>query len=136
MPAERRLSDFRGLWVIARTITQADGTTGQFSGTGDFAPTADGALEYTETGELRLANSPPMRATRRYRWEEGLNVFFEDGRAFHRIPGAGGEALHLCPPDTYRVADDFSDWPNWRATWDVTGPKKAYRMVSQYSPAA
>ena len=44
----------------------------------------------------------------------------------------GGEAEHWCDPDMYRVGYDFSAWPEFAATWEVAGPKKAYRMVSRY----
>ena len=43
----------------------------------------------------------------------------------------------MCIRDSlYRVRYDFSDWPDWRTIWHVTGPRKAYEMVSHYAPDA
>lgn len=134
MPTERKLQDFAGRWTVARRIEHADGTTATFAGEVAFVPNAEGALVYTEEGELHLPTGHAMRATRRYLWTEGLVIFFDDGKPFHTIPAQGGETVHVCPPDTYRVAYDFSAWPKWRATWEVSGPKKAYTMTSDYSP--
>ena len=60
-----------------------------------------------------------MRAERRYLWRDGgagtIEVFFDDGRFFHRfdaedhVPGA----THACDPDAYRVRYDFRAWPRW-----------------------
>lgn len=135
MPTERCLSDFAGSWQITREIIHADGSVATFLGQARFSPTGQGALRYVETGDLRLPDGQTVRATRTYLWESDLQVFFEDGRPFLQVPAAGGEAIHLCPPDTYRVTYDFTPWPQWQAIWSVTGPKKAYRMVSTYAPA-
>ncbi len=134
MPTERQLSDFAGTWLLEREIAHADGTRATFRGDAVFRQEGPGVLRYEEEGQLHLPTGQTMRATRAYRWEEGLMVFFEDGRPFHQIPTAGGSARHLCPPDTYDVNYDFSDWPRWQAIWDVTGPKKAYNMISRYRP--
>jgi hypothetical protein len=132
----RALGDFEGHWQIDRLITQADGTTGQFTGTARFVPAPGGGLDYHEEGTLALGSHPPVRAERRYLWTSGLEVFFHDGRPFHQVPAEGGTAEHFCPPDTYRVAYDFSDWPFWRTTWRVTGPRKDYVMLTEFSPRA
>ena len=131
----RVLADFEGRWRVERSIRQTDGVEGRFEGEAVFAPDGAGALAYHEDGVLTMPGAAPMRATRAYRWVEGLEVFFDDGRPFHTVPATGGAATHLCPPDIYRVSYDFSRWPDWTATWDVTGPRKAYRMVSAYCPA-
>lgn len=135
MQIDRRLADFEGVWRLERTIRQADGVTGAFSGQAVFSADGHGALDYVEDGQLTLGAAPAMRATRRYRWADGLHVFFEDGRPFHQVPAKGGRATHLCPPDTYVVDYDFSAWPNWRAKWRVTGPRKDYAMISDYTRA-
>ncbi|MEM7719719.1 MAG: DUF6314 family protein, partial [Pseudomonadota bacterium] len=44
------------------------------------------------------------------------------------------ETVHLCPPDRYHVAYDFSSWPEWRTVWSVEGPRKTYRMSSHFAP--
>ena len=136
MPTDRRQADFAGRWWIARQITHADGQTATFSGEAVFSPNDAGELDYVEEGVLEMPGGHKMRATRRYLWTDGLVVFFDDGRPFHTVPVSGGSATHLCPPDTYDVTYEFGAWPNWRATWDVSGPKKSYRMTSEYSPLA
>lgn len=130
------MADFSGRWAIERTIDHADGTTARFSGEAVFQPNAAGGLDYSEDGVLRMPGGQSMRATRRYRWDPDLSVFFEDGRTFHQVPATGGTTVHYCDPDTYRVAYEFRGWPTWQAVWTVTGPKKDYRMTSVYAPLA
>lgn len=128
---------FIGIWGLRRVIAQADGGTARFTGTARFAPDAQGLI-YVEEGQLCVPGQPAMTATRRYLWRAGaggIDVFFDDGRFFHTItPGAAPRARHLCNPDTYDVAYDFSGWPQWWAEWRVKGPRKAYTMRSDYVP--
>ena len=90
---------------------------------------------YREEGHLFMEGHAPMQAERAYIWrvrpEGGIDVFFDDGRFFHSITGTG-QAEHWCAPDMYEVTYGFEDWPEWTATWQVHGPKKAYRMESRY----
>jgi hypothetical protein len=131
------LADFAGRWRIDRRIEdRLGGREGVFTGMAVLTP-ADAGLAYEETGDLRFPGAAPMRAERRYLWraEAGrIVVDFADGRPFHGFPlGEGAaEAGHDCPPDLYRVDYDFGRWPGWRAVWEVTGPRKDYRMVSDY----
>ncbi len=107
------------------------GRRGRFEGTVIFVPEGEG-LRYHEAGELIMDGAKPMAATRDYLWregEDGIEVFFEDGRPFHTI---GEMASHWCDPDQYDVAYDFSHWPDWQATWQVHGPRKDYRMESRF----
>ena len=76
-----------------------------------------------------------MQSERRYRWDADLNVYFDDGRFFHTVPPLGGQTDHWCDPDGYDVRYDFAQWPTWSAEWYVLGPRKNYRMLSQYSQA-
>jgi len=78
----------------------------------------------------------PMTAVRRYIWQPDLTVWFDDGRFFHQVPGRGGQTQHWCDPDMYKVAYDFTHWPQFQVTWEVSGPRKDYRMVSQYTRGA
>ena len=96
-------------------------------------------LVYHEAGDLRLGTGPVLRAERRYLWHFGegrVTVRFEDGRAFHAFPlTAEAEGSdHPCGEDLYRVTYDFRDWPRWRATWEVAGPRKDYTSISDYAP--
>ncbi len=109
-------------------------------GTAVFTPRVEGELVYVEEGELSFGSQPPMAATRSYIWsrtDEGIAVQFEDGRPFHVIDGQKlmPDANHHCDPDLYHVSYDFTSWPDWRAIWRVVGPKKDYRMMSEYKRA-
>ena len=135
-----KLSDFAGEWRIERQIKDhLAGDTLKFSGTASFTP-EDDALRYLETGILQRSGQADMTASQRYLWrqtEGGIEVFFADGRFFHRLESAEqANAVHDCPPDFYRVAYDFSDFSRWNSRWRVTGPRKDYEMTSVYCRAA
>ncbi|WP_299733173.1 DUF6314 family protein [uncultured Tateyamaria sp.] len=134
MPTERVLADFLGRWEIAREIVPASGPRASFSGHAEWSA-APGGAEYFETGVLHLDGAPPMTAERRYHWAEDLSVRFGDGRDFHQVPPAGGQASHFCDPDTYLVTYDFSDWPAFTVRYDVSGPRKDYVMISRFRRA-
>ena len=127
---DRCLSDFEGRWRLEKDIRQQHGGSASFEGEAVW----DTGGRYSEQGQLTLEDGTRIRAERRYVWQVPLAVFFEDGRFFHDVPPCGGEAHHDCPPDQYRVAYDFGDWPRWQAVWRVTGPRKAYEMICRYSP--
>lgn len=129
------LGDFSGVWRLDRRIT--DHLTGQgarFIGAATLHPPENGAALWAERGEMRIADAAPMQAERRYRWAQNgamIDVFFEDGRAFHSFdPNGAPKANHWCDPDDYRVSYDFTQWPNWRAVWRVKGPRKDYEMTT------
>jgi len=125
----RQLADFEGHWALSRQIVPAVGPEARFEGTAVWTP--EGA--YAEEGLLHVQGQTPMRAERRYVWDAELNVYFEDGRFFHRVPAEGGETGHWCAPDQYDVCYDFADWPRFEARWKVFGPRKNYEMISHYS---
>lgn len=123
-------ADFLGEWRVDRRIDDRLGPGGVFEGRATFTPDAEG-LRYDEAGTLRLGDAPPLAASRAYlwRWGDGVEVSFPDGRPFHRfVPeGAAAGTDHPCGPDLYRVAYDFTAWPAWGVAYEVTGPRKAYR---------
>jgi hypothetical protein len=125
-------ADFLGAWQITRAITdRRGGPPGHFAGTARFTP-APGGLRYAEEGCLTLGTTQ-MRATREHLWlfgPAGVEVRFADGRPFHAFRWDAAAAEHPCGADLYRVRYDFSAWPVWSATWDVTGPRKDYAMRS------
>ena len=136
-----RLCDFAGDWLVARAIEdRRQGRAGRFDGTAAFGPDGDG-LAYAETGVLGYPGATPMRASRRFLWRGddagGIDVLFEDGRFFHRFEPllSRPEAIHLCGDDRYFVRYDFEAWPDWRCEWRVHGPRKDYRLASEYRPA-
>ena len=126
-----QMADFEGLWRLERRMVHGDGVEARFLGEAVFRPVSDG-LAYEEVGRLTLPGQPEMEARRRYLWKPDLTVWFDDGRFFHQVPLAGGETAHWCDPDQYDGVYEFSDWPVWRVTWIVRGPRKAYRMESEY----
>ncbi len=130
------LKDFEGHWRIARRIEDRVGPDARFTGTAVFSPDGAGLL-YTETGQLQMAEQS-FAATRTYMWHPDgrqIAVYFDDGRLFHRFePGVRAQAGHDCAPDRYDVTYTFGAWPLWQAVWEVRGPRKNYRMVSDYAP--
>lgn len=133
------LNEFEGHWRLDRAIEDArTGGQGRFEGTAVFTPDGDG-LRYVETGVLHLAGQQGVSASRSYVWRpdaDGVAVFFDDGRPFHRFAlVAMPEATHWCDPDDYAVLYDFARWPAWSARWAVKGPRKDYIMTSRYRPA-
>lgn len=128
----RVLSDFEGQWRLRKTITSKIGPDAEFDGTAHWTP-AENGLRYSETGKLRLGDQAQVTAMRSYHWDVDLNVSFDDGRFFHRVPPQGGETGHWCPPDQYDVTYDFRDWPRFRVIWTVKGPAKDYVMISDYT---
>lgn len=131
------LADFAGSWSLHREIEDfRAGNSGRLDGSADFTAISGGLL-CTESGTLRLGDQPPLLATRRHIWRaeaDGIAVFFEDGRPFHSFVTDRLTPLaeHDCPPDLYGVVYDFSGWPRWRADWQVSGPRKHYRLRSFY----
>ncbi|WP_296424170.1 DUF6314 family protein [Yoonia sp.] len=136
----RTSGDFAGGWQLRRMIAdRLTGQDGQLTGTAHFADAGQGRLKYTETGQLRLGHGPVLAATRSYFWQfadDRVAVTFADGAAFHSFAPAGHAAGtdHPCGADFYTVRYDFTRWPEWQATWVVTGPRKDYSSVSVYAP--
>ncbi len=130
------LASFQGRWTLTRHIDdRRAGVPATLHGMAEFVPDGTG-LTLTETGRLRPGEGPSFEARRSYLWREGITVLFDDGRPFHTFDPSAPEAVHDCPPDTYRVLYDFTAWPLWTATWHVTGPRKDYTMVSTYAPTS
>ena len=132
-----RLADFEGCWQLSRQIDdRLLARIGSFEGEARFAP-GMGGLIYDETGALRFPGEAPLQAKRRYIWREtdsGIDVTYADGREFHRFEmgRAMSKAHHDCTPDTYLVTYDFTNWPDWSAEWQVSGPRKDYAMTTRY----
>ncbi len=126
-----------GIWRIDRRIEdRRAGTTGLLQGTAELTPDGPGLI-YSEEGILRIAGQPGLTARQSYLWRadgDGIEVLFADGRPFHRIGliDAAPEASHDCAPDIYCVRYDFARWPDWRAVWQVTGPRKDYTMTTEF----
>lgn len=137
MTGPASLWSFTGTWTLSRIITHAAGEADRFDGQANFTR-AGPRLIQDETGVL-TTRAGSFNATRRYVWAERagrLEVSFDDMRPFHAIPlgELRPETVHLCDPDRYHVAYDFSDWPRWRSVWTVEGPRKDYVMDSTFVP--
>ena len=132
------LEELEGRWQVSRVIADARaGLEGRFEGEAVWTPDADGLVQ-EERGVLRYGEAAPMQATRRYLWREAagaLNVFFEDGRAFHTVPTTGEEALHDCPPDSYRVRYTFENAMQFSTRWHVAGPRKDVVLTTEFIKA-
>lgn len=129
---------FTGDWKITREIAHAGGQMDRLTGTCRFTRTGPRLLQ-DEAGWLETAEGR-FQASRRYVWGESngrIEVSFADMRPFHSIPlgEACPETVHLCPPDRYHVAYDFTGWPAWRTVWTVEGPRKDYVMATRFAPA-
>ncbi len=61
-----------------------------------------------------------------------LDVYFPDGRPFHRMGFAGqsSQDVHWCDPDTYRVTYTVLGPDECGYRWDVTGPAKDQLLES------
>ena len=130
------LWDFEGEWRLEREIRHSSGDRATLSGKAVLTREEQG-LHYHETGTLTIDGQNPMQAERRYIWtpvgRRGVQVLFKNGRAFHTIFPESPQSRHDCAPDVYLVQYEFGAWPVWRSHWDVSGPKKAYKMTSCYS---
>lgn len=132
--------DFLGQWRISREITDLRILeSGSLEGDAVFTRSDDG-LSYHEKGQLRFAGSAPIMAERRYLWsfgETAITVKFADGAPFHSfaLTGAPTATPHLCGEDMYRGIYSFVRFPDWQVTWNVEGPRKAYRSVTHYTRA-
>ena len=131
----RSLWALEGRWGLNRVVRHADGREDRLTGEAHFRRSGP-KLVQDEAGIL-MVDQQKLEAKQRYIWEAAgsqLNVYFADLRPFHSVAlnTATPSAIHLCPPDRYEVAYDFSHWPKWRAVWNVEGPRKNYCMTSDY----
>jgi hypothetical protein len=127
-----------GTWVVERDLLdRAAGTRGTFAGVVRFSPTPDGGLALREEGTMRWPSFVGP-ASREYLLRpagraDALDVFFPDGRPFHRMGFApeANAASHWCDPDAYRVAYTYENADRFSYTWDVTGPRKDLELASR-----
>ena len=131
-----------GDWSVDRTLLdRATGSRGTFTGVVRFTETNDGGLRFREEGTVQWnpAGGTPFAgpASREYLLRasatpDAMDMFFPDGRPFHRI-GFGGQDhrdTHWCDPDTYRVEYTKLGPDEFHYRWDVTGPAKDLLLES------
>lgn len=126
-----------GKWAVERhLLDRSAGTRGTFTGVVLFAQTDDDALILREEGTMRWPTFTGP-ASREYLLKPAdrpdvLDVFFADGRPFHRMSFTPAANLdqHWCDPDTYRVAYTYESPDFFSYTWDVSGPRKDLLLSS------
>ena len=126
------LKHLEGHWNFTREIRHVGGQVDLVDGTAGFERRGDAYL-YNEVGTLRVADKE-FRAERQYIWrEEGdfIQIYFKDMRPFHGFSLVNLNANHFCDPDQYMVDYQFEKF-SWRSKWNVSGPKKAYVMITDY----
>ena len=137
------LRSLSGAWQLNRDIK---GAGAQLRGEAIFEPEADGAFAYRECGTLRLRDGRELSSHRRYTYrpsERGFTVAFADGLSigsdFVRLTfeALDGERLiaddvHHCGDDIYEVRYVLALPSAFETIIDVTGPAKAYRLISSY----
>ncbi|WP_308113916.1 DUF6314 family protein [Arthrobacter sp. ISL-30] len=125
------LSYLAGAWLAERTmLDRATGSRGTFTGVVTFTETPDGGLLLREEGTMHWpSHSGP--ASREYVLRpsdqpQAMDVFFRDGRPFHRMSFAPEDRhdRHWCDPDTYRVSYTWEGPQEFSYAWDVQGPAK------------
>ncbi len=131
------LAVLEGRWRLSRVIVHCDGRKDEFEGEAIFRRSGPRLIQDEEGWLTSGRTATRMKATRRYVWSGGgnrLDVAFEDMRPFHSVPLgiATPGTTYLCPPDRYEVSYDFRDFPDWSSIWEVEGPRKNYRMTSQF----
>jgi Family of unknown function (DUF6314) len=132
-----------GSWSVERTLLdRASGTRGAFTGVVRFSPSsADGGMVLYEEGTLHWpapGGSPTSNAAsrsyllRRTSAPDTLDVFFADGRPFHRMSFEANAShdQHWCDPDTYQVRYVLEGPNAFRYSWDVQGPAKDLLLES------
>lgn len=136
-PVKTGLEGFVGKWRLNRTILQSNGDEFVFAGQANFT-WHEARLLYQEAGLVTAPNGSTLQAERTYFWQLGetnqIDVYFDDERYFHSFSGVAPFADHLCGDDYYKVNYNFDQWPLWESSWQVTGPRKDYRMISRYQP--
>ena len=140
---EQLFGHLRGRWRLDRSIEGHAAMRGRAT----FAAAEEGRLHYREDGRLVLASGSEFDATREYIYaprQHGFSVYFQEDppRLFHDVvlvAGQGGEWLgeadHPCGEDHYRSFYRFLPDGSFVIRHVVTGPRKGYTMVTNYSRA-
>lgn len=138
LPVADLRSFFSGSWQVERSLhDRRRAVSGRFRGRARFTAVGD-SLFYEELGMLDFgARIGPAEQHYRYDFDGGTgraSVRFRDGRAFHDLDLSHGQTLvtHACEPDFYRGEFIALDAIHWRASWEVTGPRKDQQISTVY----
>ena len=125
-----------GTWRLRREVDDRRlDVTSRVTGTLTLTRAGEDRIRWVEEGRWRQDTG--VVDVRRALWvvrtdADGWWVRFDDGRDFHPWR-PGGPVVHPCAPDTYRGTVTGSA-SRWSITWEVTGPAKDYRMVTELTP--
>ncbi|WP_455385467.1 DUF6314 family protein [Acidihalobacter prosperus] len=136
-PVDDLIVFLNGDWVLHRRLVSLEPRqSGAAQGEANFRLSGDG-LDYRETADVRFAGHAG-RASREYRYrliDQGCaEVFFADGRPFHRLDLRRGRwrVEHVCGEDVYRGSFRVLGPGLWVVRWKVRGPRKNLRITSVY----
>ncbi len=132
--------DFIGRWSITRNIhDEMNGENSIFLGEANIKK-EELHFHYKEQGKLSLSYHASVNAAQSYFWRPVGNsvfeIFFNNGDYFHQLDLTMAVKLgiyctdYLCISDLYKVQYNFSQFPDWRTIWHVTGPRKKYQIYS------
>ena len=126
-----------GDWRLTRRLAdRRTGRSGTVSGRLTLRSEHD-QIAWAEQGTL-LWNGSRLAVSRSYRLRpagEGWWLYFADGRPFH--PWTPGRWVHHpCREDSYRGLITITGPDQWRTLWEVDGPDKAQRIITQLSRSA
>ncbi|MEZ2389447.1 DUF6314 family protein [bacterium RCC_150] len=128
----------QGSWTVERSLwDRATGTHGAFTGVVRYSEVPDGGLHLREDGIMSWPThtGPAFREylLRPSDSPEAMDVFFPDGRPFHRMSfsARGNEDRHWCDPDDYKVNYAWGGPDSFSYAWDVHGPAKDLLLESQ-----
>lgn len=134
----------QGSWRLSRRIVdRREGRLGRLGGAVVFRPDETGALQWEETGTLRLDDHEgPARQCLTVRFPEGPTgpgaVVRANGEAFFTLDLTEGvcEFVYACAPDRYfgRVCVHGRDF--WTFRWIVQGPNKDQTIMSVHRRGA
>jgi Family of unknown function (DUF6314) len=131
--ASELVSWLAGSWAVERAV---NGVPGAFVGIADFVELCDGTMRWHESGRLRLDqfDGRACRTLIIVATDDGHEVRFDDGRAFHPLDLSTGhtEVVHLCGADRYHGIYSCGEPGELHVCWNVIGPGRDDEIISRY----
>ncbi|MES2256525.1 MAG: DUF6314 family protein [Pseudomonadota bacterium] len=136
-PVQNLRAFLTGRWRIARRICDVrQDLLGRLAGYANFTAAPQGLI-YDEAGLLRFGGYEG-EAMRRYHFAfdrpGAAFVHHADGGLFHPLDLSSGKdnIRHRCAEDHYRGRYRVLSKDEFVVSWDVTGPRKRYRIATFY----